>query len=70
MASAGASGAVMVDDQRSFIKIETLCGKNRTEIHFALSEVCDEQTADRSTVSYWTTNFRESHVTINQRSSK
>ena len=50
MASAGASGTVMVEDQRSDIKIETLRGKTPTEIHSVLREVCGEQTVDRSTV--------------------
>jgi hypothetical protein len=43
MASAGVLGTVMVDDQRSHIKIETLRGKNPTEIHIALHEVCGGQ---------------------------
>jgi hypothetical protein len=47
MASAGASGTVTVEDQRSYIKIETLRGKRPTEIHSALPEVCGEQTVDR-----------------------
>jgi hypothetical protein len=51
MASAGASGAVMVEDQISYINIETLRGKNPTEIHIALREVRGEQTVNRSTVS-------------------
>jgi hypothetical protein len=51
MASAGAAGTVMVDDQRSYIKIETLSGKNPTEIHIALHEVHGEQTVDHRTVS-------------------
>ena len=50
MVSAGASGTVTVEDQRSYIKIETLRGKNPTEIHSALREVCGEQTVDCSTV--------------------
>jgi hypothetical protein len=49
MASAGASGTVTADDQRSYIKTETSRGKNPTEIHIALREVCGEQTVDRST---------------------
>jgi hypothetical protein len=53
MASAGASGTVTVEDQRSYIKIENLRGKNPTEIHSALREVCGEQTADRSTDCLW-----------------
>ena len=32
-ACAGASGTVTVEDQRSYIKIETLSGKTPTEIH-------------------------------------
>jgi hypothetical protein len=65
MASAGASGTVMVEDQRLYIKIETLHGKNPTKIYSALCEVCGEQTMDRSTVSSWATRFCEGRVTIN-----
>jgi len=65
MASAGASITVTGEDQRSYIKIETLRGKTPTEIHSALHEVCDEQTVDRSTVSHWATRFSEGRVTIN-----
>ena len=50
MASAGASGTVTVEDQRLYIKIETLRGRNSAEIHSALREVCGEQTVDRSAV--------------------
>ena len=39
MASAGASGIVTVEDQRSYIKIESLRGKTSIEIHSALHEV-------------------------------
>jgi hypothetical protein len=57
MVSAGASGTVMVDDQRLYIRIETLRGNNPTEIHIAFCEVCDEQTVDRSSLplgySFW-----------------
>jgi len=49
-ASAGASGTVTGEDQRSYIKIETLLGKNPTEIRSVLLEVCGEQTVDLSTV--------------------
>ena len=65
MAPAGASGTVTVEDQKSYIKIETLRGKNPTEIHSALREVCGEQTVERSTVSRWATRFREGRVTLN-----
>lgn len=36
------SGAITIDDQRSCYEIEILPGKNPTEIHNALSEVCGE----------------------------
>jgi transposase len=65
MASASASGAVSVEDQRLYNKIKTLRGKNPTEIHSALREVCGEQTVDISTVSRWATRFYEGRVTIN-----
>ena len=65
MATAGALGTVTGEDQRSYIKIETLRGKTPTEIHSALREVCGEQTVDRSTVSCWATPFSEGRVTIN-----
>jgi hypothetical protein len=57
---------VTVEDQRSYIKIETLRGKKKlTEIHSALSEVCGELTVDRSTVSRWASRFRGGRVSIN-----
>jgi hypothetical protein len=65
MAFAGALFTVTVDDQRSYIKIETLCGKNPTEIHIALREICGEQTVDHSTVYHWVTHFCEGFFTIN-----
>jgi len=64
-ASAGASGTVTVEDQRLYIKTETLRGKNPTEIHSALREVCGVETVDSSTVSRWATRFPEGRVTIN-----
>jgi hypothetical protein len=65
MASASASGTVTVEDQRSYIKIETLCGNSPTEIHSVLREVYGEQTADRSTVSRRAARFQERSVSIN-----
>jgi hypothetical protein len=65
MASAGASGNVSVEDQRSYIKIGTLCGKNPKEIHIALREVCGPKTVDRSAVSRKATRFREGRVILN-----
>ena len=64
MVCAGALRTVTVEDQRLYIKIETLRGKNPTEIHSALLEVRGEQTVDRSTVSPWATCFREGRVTM------
>ena len=51
MEPAGVSGTVTISDQRSCIKIETLSGRNLTEIHGALSEVHGEFTVDHSTIS-------------------
>ena len=53
-----------ISDQMSYSKIETLRGKNPTEIHGALSEVCGEFTVDRSTVSGWANRFRGGCVRI------
>ena len=38
------SGTVTISDLKSFIKIETIRGKNPTKIHGALSGVCGEFT--------------------------
>jgi hypothetical protein len=65
MASAGALGTVTVEDQRLYIKIETLLSQNPTEIHSALCEICSEQTVDCSTVSHWATHFCAGSFTIN-----
>ncbi|PSN54489.1 hypothetical protein C0J52_05531 [Blattella germanica] len=64
MDPAGVSSTVTVEDQRSYIKIETLRGKNPTEIHRALSEVCGELTVDHSTVSRWVHRFRVGRMSI------
>ena len=42
-----------ISDQRSYIKSEILRGKNPSEIHGAMSEICDEFTVKCSTVSRW-----------------
>jgi hypothetical protein len=65
MASAGALCTVMVDNQRLYIKIETVHGQNLAEIHIALCEVCGKQAVDHSTISHWFSHFHEGHVTIN-----
>ena len=51
------SGTVPISKQRSYIKSETLRGKNLIEIHGALSEVCDEFTVDSSSISRWANPF-------------
>ena len=51
MKPAGVSGTVTISDQRSYIKINTLRGKNPTESHGALNKVCGKFTVDCSTVS-------------------
>jgi len=50
--------------QRSYIKIETLWGKNPTKIHNGLHEVCGDSVVDRSTVSRWASRFRKGRVSI------
>ena len=64
MEPTGLSGTVTISDQRSYIKSETLCSKNLTEIHSALSEVCGEFTVDCSMDSRWANHFRGSCVSI------
>ena len=61
---AGVSGIVTISEQRSYIKIESLRGKNPTEMHSALCEVCDEFTVDCTTVSRWANRFRGGSVSI------
>jgi len=51
-------------DQRSYIKIETLRGKNPTEIHNALHKVCGDSVVDFSTVSRSASRFREGKRSI------
>ena len=51
-------------DRRSYIKIETSRGKNTTEIHNALYEVCGDSVVDRSMVSRWASRFHEGRVSI------
>ena len=64
MEPAGVLGTVTISDQRSYIKIKTLRGKNPTQIHSALSEECGEFTVDRSTVSRWANHFRGCFLSI------
>jgi hypothetical protein len=47
-------------DQQSYIKIETLRGKNPTKIH----EVCGDRVVDHSKVSQWASCFHEGRVSI------
>ena len=56
------SGTVTISDQRSYIKIETLHGKNPTEINSALREVCGEFTMYFSKVFRWANHFRGGYV--------
>ena len=55
---------VTISVQRSYIKIETLRGKNPTEIHCALSEGCGEFTVDHSTISSCANRFSGNCVRI------
>ena len=58
------SGIVTISDQRSYIMIETLRGKNPTEIFGTLVEVCGEFTLDLSMVSRWADHFRGGYLSI------
>ena len=64
MEPTGVSGTVTISDQRSYIKTETLCSKNPTEINSALSEVCGECTVDHSKISHWANSFLGGCVSI------
>ena len=64
MAAVRASGTVTNDDQRAYIKIETLRGKTPTEVHSSPMEVCGVETVDRSTISHWAQCFREGRLSI------
>ena len=64
MEPAGVSETVPISDRRSYFKIEHLRGKNPTEMHVALSEVCGEFTVDCSTVSRWANRFRGGCMSI------
>jgi predicted DNA-binding transcriptional regulator len=46
------------------VKIETLQGKNPTEIHNALHEVCRRSVVDHSMVSGWASRFCEGRLNI------
>ena len=68
MYSAGTLGTVTVENQRSYMKIRTLCGRNPTEIHSTCVKIYREhsmQTVHHSAVLYWATHFRDGHVSIN-----
>ena len=58
------SGTVTVSDQKTYFKIETFRGKNPTEIHSPLSEVCGEFTVNCSMGSHWDNHFRGGCVSI------
>jgi len=58
-----ASSPVTTQDQKSYIKIENLRGKNPTEITRFLKDVCGGSTADRSTIARWAS-FRDGRVSI------
>jgi hypothetical protein len=51
-------------DQLSYIKLETLGGKNPTNIHNALHAVCRVSVVDHRMVSQWASRFREARVSI------
>jgi len=64
MAAVRVSGTLTSDDQRAYIKIETLSRKTPTEIHSLLMEVCGVGTIDQNTISRWAQCFREGKMSI------
>ena len=62
MEAEAVSGQITRRDQWSYIKIESLRGKNSTEIHNNLREVCGDNVVDHSTVSRWSARFREGQL--------
>ena len=64
MAAFRVSGTVTNDDQRAYVKIETLRGNTPTGIHSSLMEACGVETVDRSTISRWAQRFREGKLSI------
>jgi len=64
MAAVRVLGTATNDDQRAYIKMETLCGKTPTEIHSSLMEVCGVETVGRSTISRWAQRFREGRLSV------
>ena len=64
MAAVRISGSVTNDDQRAYIKIETLRGKTLTENHSSLMEVCGVETVGRSTISRWAQRFCEGRLSV------
>jgi len=64
MAAVRVSGTMTNDDQRAYIKIETLRRKTPMEIHSLLMEVCGVETVYRSTISRWAEHFREGRLSI------
>ena len=64
MADVRVSGTMNNDNQRAYIKIETLRGKIPTEIQSSLTRVCSVETVDRSKVSRWAQRFREGSLSI------
>ena len=63
-----ASGTISDKDQWFYIKIETLRGKNPTEIHRGLIDVCGESTVNHSTVSRSASRFRDGRESIDNNS--
>jgi hypothetical protein len=57
---------ISCSDHQSYIKTETLQGKNPTQIHNALHEVCRDSVVDCSMMSQWASRFCEGRVSIQE----
>jgi hypothetical protein len=55
---------ISCSNQQSYIKIETLRGKNPIKIYTALHEVCGDSVVDHSTMSRWASRFCDGRVSI------
>jgi hypothetical protein len=58
------SGTVTNDDQRTYIKIETLHRTPPMEIHSLLLEVCGVETVDQRKISRWAQRCHEGRLSV------
>lgn len=64
------SGHVIVLDQSSFIKIETLRGRMKIKIYELLWKVCDDSSVDRRIIARWYQLIGEDHFAVENQCSR